>query len=172
MTITAFQLVVLTVALTAAVFDLRTRRIPNALTLGAAAAAIIFHAWSGGWSGAGMSAAGWLTGLALFLPFFALGGLGAADVKLLAALGAWLGPLGALWIALASSLCGGLLAIGVLVVNGCGAAAMRNVGRLVHFWFVTGVRPMPGFTLTDARGLRLAYAVPILAGTAATLWLR
>ena len=55
---------------------------------------------AGGLPGLGLSLGGWLVGCALFLPWFLLRGMGAGDVKLLAALGAWLGPRDALWIAL------------------------------------------------------------------------
>ena len=75
-------------ALAATVCDLRARRIPNALTFGAAIAALIASTWSGGLAGAQTSLLGWLLGLALWLPFFALGGMGAGDVKMLAAIGA------------------------------------------------------------------------------------
>ena len=78
----------LIVAAAAVAWDLRSRRIPNALTFGAAAAALVFAATTAGLGGLETSAGGWVTGAALFFPFFALRGMGAGDVKLLAALGA------------------------------------------------------------------------------------
>ena len=75
----------------ACVSDLRTRRIPNALTFGAALRAGRFTCHRRR-DGRGRSLGGWLLGVVLFFPLFALRGLGAGDVKLLAALGAWLGP--------------------------------------------------------------------------------
>ena len=67
----------LTVAVIACITDLRTRRIPNVLTFGAAIAALVFHVVTGGWSGALTSAGGWLAGVArLFLPHFFPGRLG------------------------------------------------------------------------------------------------
>src|SRR5690242_13134954 len=68
---------VLLVALVAIASDVRTRRIPNWLTFGAAAAALVYAAYNGGVQGVGIAAAGWLAGAALFFPFFALGGMGA-----------------------------------------------------------------------------------------------
>src|SRR3954471_18021179 len=76
----------------ACISDLRTRRIPNVLTFSAAGGALLFHLVSGGWNAAGWSLAGYGAGLLLFFPLFALRGMGAGDVKLLAAVGAWLGP--------------------------------------------------------------------------------
>ncbi len=51
------------VAVIACAFDLRTRRIPNALTFGAALAALLFHRFIGGTEGAMVAAGGWLVGL-------------------------------------------------------------------------------------------------------------
>src|SRR5438132_1059179 len=82
---------VLLVGFVACGFDLRTRRIPNALTFGAALLGLVFHAVIGGVSGFGSSLGGLATGLAIFFPIFALGGLGGGDVKLLACIGAWVG---------------------------------------------------------------------------------
>ena len=79
-------------AAVACLADLGWRRIPNVVTFGGAALALVTAAATGGVSAFGLAAGGWLVGLLLFLPLFALGGLGAGDVKLLAALGAWLGP--------------------------------------------------------------------------------
>ena len=83
---------VLAISLVACVTDVRSRRIPNVLTFGAAIAALGYHSIAGGWDGAQNAMFGWVVGTALFLPFFLLGGMGAGDVKLVAALGAWLGP--------------------------------------------------------------------------------
>src|SRR6187402_2302320 len=79
------------IALAACMTDLRTRRVPNALTLGAALAAVAFHAATSAGSGLLFAVLGWGVGLLMFLPLFALRGIGGGDVKLLAALGAWLG---------------------------------------------------------------------------------
>jgi hypothetical protein len=43
---------------------------------------------------------------------------------------------------------------------------------LLIFWHANGVRPLPELTLAGGTGPRMAYALPILAGTVVTLWLR
>ena len=70
---------------------MRTRRIPNWLTFPAAALGLVAATAAHGGPGTVSSAAGFLVGLALFFPLFFLKGLGAGDVKLMGALGAWLG---------------------------------------------------------------------------------
>src|SRR5262249_7833100 len=101
----------LTIAAIAVVTDVRGGRIPNALTFGGALVALGYGWATDGLQGFGMSAAGWLAGAALFFPFFALGGMGAGDVKLLAAMGAWLGPAESVWIAMYAAAAGGALAL-------------------------------------------------------------
>ena len=96
----AIQSAVIAISMIACITDLRTRRIPNVLTFGAAIAGLVAHIALDGASGALTAAGGWLTGLLIFLPFFALGGMGGGDVKLLAALGAWFGAYDTLYLAL------------------------------------------------------------------------
>jgi len=162
---------VVAVALTAAVCDLKTRRIPNGLTLGATAVALAMHGAVNGWSGLLLAASGWATGLALFLPVFALRGMGAGDVKLLAAIGAWLGPWGALWTALYGAVAGGLMALAVSLARGYTTRAFHNLGNLLRSWFLGGLRPVEGVTLDSSIGPRLPYALPIAAGVMVTLWM-
>jgi prepilin peptidase CpaA len=95
----------------AAVIDLRTGRIPNPLTAGVAAAGLALAA--SGVTGHSPAAAllGGVLGFVLMTPGHLLGGTGAGDVKLLAALGTWLGPGGVLMAFLYSAIAGGGLAL-------------------------------------------------------------
>src|SRR5690606_6853686 len=142
----------------AVVWDLRTRRIPNVLTFGAAAAALAYALAQGGPSALAWAFGGWLLGAALFFPLFALGGMGAGDVKLLAALGAWLGPVDVIWLAIFSSIAGGALAIAVSLYYGYLRQAGRNLWLMLAHWRVAGIRPVAGVTLRESKGPRLAYA--------------
>ncbi len=93
----------------AAVCDIRTHRIPNLLVLLGLVLGLLGHGWRGG-PGLLLSLEGVaVAGLAL-LPY-ALGGLGAGDVKLLGAVGALMGPVFLLWTLLGTVLAGGLLAL-------------------------------------------------------------
>ena len=163
-------LAVLLVASVAVVFDVRTRRIPNFLNFGAAAAALVFAFVEAGGSGATTAAAAWLLGAALFFPIFALGGMGAGDVKLLAALAAWLGPMDAVYLALFTSMAGGVAAVALAVGRGYLRQAFSNMWLMLMHWRVAGPRPVPGLTLRDGGAPRLAYAIPIAMGALCTLW--
>ena len=166
------QIAAVALGVAACATDLRARRIPNVLTFGAAATAFVYHAAVAGWPGLGWAAAGWLAGAALFFPIFALRGMGGGDVKLLAALGAWLGPADALFVGLYGAIAGGVMALGVAVARGYLRTALSNLYFLAVSWRVGGVRPIPELTLETSRSPRLAYALPVLAGLAVTLWLR
>ena len=163
---------VVATALAAIGFDLATRRIPNALTFGTAGAALVFAAVTQGWPGLGWAVAGWGVGCLLFLPWFLLGGMGAGDVKLLAGIGAWLGPMGALWAALYAGLVGGPLALIVAASSGYVKQSFTNLWGLLMFWRVMGIRPAPDLTLHTAKSPRLPYALPIAAGAGLAIWLR
>ena len=167
---TLVPIATLSVTLAACVTDLRSRRIPNALTFSAAAAALLAHGALGGWDGTTTAIAGYLVGLMLFLPFFLLGGMGAGDVKLIAAVGAWLGPSQAVWAVLFTALAGGALAIPVALAHGYLRTAFGNLRTLLWQWVLVGPRPVAGIDLESHTGPRLAYAIPIFIGTAAAIW--
>lgn len=167
---TLIHAAVLVFAAAACATDLRDGRIPNVLTFGAILVAIIVHGLlpqGQGWAHVGL---GTLAGLAVFFPFFALGGMGAGDVKLMAALGAWLGPGTVILVALYGAIAGGVLAIIVALANGYLKQAFSNVWRMLLHWRMVGLKPLPDLTLEGATGPRLAYAVPIFIGLLVTLW--
>src|SRR6188768_2498432 len=130
------QIFVGALLIVACITDLRTRRIPNALTFSAIATALLFHLLTGGWSAAGWGIAGCLLGFLLFFPLFALRGMGAGDVKLLAAVGAWLGPSQVVMAALATSIAGGVIALLVALGHGYLKKAYLNLWLLLAHWRV------------------------------------
>jgi prepilin peptidase CpaA len=166
------HLSILCVAIIACAIDLRSRRIPNWLTFGAAGAGLIFQVALHGPAGLLTGVAGWVVGVLIFFLPFALGGLGAGDVKLVGALGAWLGPLEIVWLALFTGVAGGVLAIVVSLARGYLGQALRNIWLLLMHWRVAGIRPLPEMTIHHGTGPKLAYGVAILAGTMVTVWTR
>lgn len=164
--------IAIALGVSACITDVWQARIPNALTIPAALAGVAWHAWVEGTSGALTSVGGLGVGLLMWLPLYALGGIGAGDVKLLAAFGAWLGPSDTVRVALAAAIAGGVFAVFIACRFRYMAQAWTNVRCALMQWRVTGIAPVEGLTLVDAPGPRLAYAVPMLVGLGVTLWVR
>jgi prepilin peptidase CpaA len=102
----------------AAVIDGRQLRVPNWLTLHFAVGGLAYAGFSGGCQGFLWSLAGLGVGLFSLLPLYAIGGMGAGDVKLMAGIGAWMGPSLTLGAFLSSALFGGLAGFLMVLVSG------------------------------------------------------
>src|SRR6266404_1951238 len=139
--------------------DLRSHRISNLLTLFGFLAGLVLQTFGAGLQGltAGLLGAG--VGLACFAPFYLLRAMGAGDLKLLAAIGAFLGPQGALYAAVFSLLAGGSGAICYVLWRALRASA----GSFVHEGFAAaGASAVVAARL--ARCDRLPFALPIAVG--------
>jgi prepilin peptidase CpaA len=157
----------LLVGLSAAVLvDLRRHRIPNSLVLVAFLTALALQSAAGGWQGLSTGLLGAATGLVCFMPFYLLRGMGAGDVKLLACVGAFLGPKGALLAALAALMAGGLGAI-LYVGMRASLEALRATSR----GGVTALIAAAWIGADSARRDRLPYALPIAVGGCISLYL-
>ena len=112
--------------------------------------------------------AGLIAGASFFILFVA-GGMGAGDVKLMAAVAcvAGLGHLAEIMIA--TALMGGLIAIVLAISRGLLKATLVNVGVLVLHHSKEGLQPHPELNVLNAKTLRLPYAVAIAAGCWITL---
>jgi prepilin peptidase CpaA len=163
-------LAVAIVGMAACVWDVRTQRIPNVLTLSAAAAAILFHAATAGVFGVGITVTGWLVGALLFFPLFAVRGMGAGDVKLLAAFGAWLGPRDVLYVAAAAAILGALFAVAIVIARHRTQQTFTHMSAMLSYWSIDGVRAVPGLTLAEPSRFALCYSLPITAGALVTIW--
>jgi prepilin peptidase CpaA len=102
----------------AAVIDGLKLRVPNWLTFHLVIGGWLFAAWTGGGSGLLWSLEGTALGLALLLPLYAIGGMGAGDVKLMAGVGAWVGPALTLGAFVSSAVVGGLMALAMIAWSG------------------------------------------------------
>jgi prepilin peptidase CpaA len=94
-----------------AAIDLRSRRVPNWLTLGIAVAGLTLAATRLSGLGFGTALAGLALGLVVMLPGHVIGATGAGDVKLLAALGTMLGPKAVVLAFVYAAIAGGVLAV-------------------------------------------------------------
>jgi prepilin peptidase CpaA len=115
-----------------AIIDLYTRRVPNALTMGLTAAGFAFAATGITGIGVGGAIGGFALGLGLMLPGHLLGKTGAGDVKLLAAVGAWLGPAQTGQAFLYTALAGGVLAVVVAIRRRRLRETMERTATLVR----------------------------------------
>jgi prepilin peptidase CpaA len=147
--------------------DLLQRRISNFLTIGTLAAGIGIHWLAHGVDGALHALAGASVGLLCLLPLYLLKGMGAGDVKLLMAAGAFLGPANAFVAALVTLVAGAVIALLVIIrrfAGSSGSLAMSGNGSAGDSRLQTPV--------AAAAAEKFPYAAAIAAGVVATMWLR
>lgn len=155
----------LTIATVGAVKDALGRRIPNWLTYSGLIAALLVRIVLGGWAELRGGLAGMLLAGGIFLLLFLLGGMGGGDVKLMAAVGAWVGY-DQVWVFLTvSALAGGLLAAGYMLVHKQIFETLRNTVEILRHHLTVGIEPHPILNVQQAGTLRLPYGVAIAIGT-------
>jgi len=150
------------VLVTAVWSDLRSSRIPNWLTFTAMGIALLGHVWLGGLQGALFSLAGLGAGLGLFVIPYVSKGIGAGDVKLMAAIGAIVGPYGALLSGLLAIMVGGAYAVGAMCYQWGFATTGRKLAYATQGAFLVG-----GMAWTQELTLpfRLRYGLAVAGGT-------
>lgn len=154
---------------TAAMLDLRTRRIPNALTVSGLLLALALRSSFG--PGAvvdGLQSAG--IALLVVLPFFMLGALGGGDLKLLVAVGAFMQPTQFVLALLATAIVGGVLAIGESIRRGAmGPLLFNSAGLASHI--LTRGRLGHRTTITAPGAVTVPYGLAIAIGSLAVWFL-
>ena len=143
-----------------AAIDIRTRRIPNVITLGTAVAGLglAFAGWSG--ISPASSMLGLLLGLLFMLPGYVFGGTGAGDVKLMAAVGAVLGVQRIVPAVLLTAIAGGVLAVVIAIGTRRLGATLRRTG-----WLLTAPAEASREIKAPDAGNRFAYGPAILLGS-------
>ena len=149
--------------------DLSTRRIPNALSFPAMVAGIVVNMALFGLPGALVGLAGLLTATAIFLPVFALGGIGGGDVKMMAAVGAFLGPELTLAAMVFGMVLGGVVMVVVLARRGVLVEKLRATAMML--WSAFSIRSLEPLRApaTEPGAIALPYSVPLALGTVAAL---
>src|SRR4051794_7883517 len=144
------------------VIDVRTRRVPNVLTFGVAAAGIGLAALNvtgiSFWNALG----GFALGLVLMLPGHVIGATGAGDVKLFAAAGTLLGPAGVFQAFLYTAIAGGVFALAAAVARGTLRTTVYRAAVLVRTGGANAID-----IESDSINNRFAYAPAIAIGTLA-----
>jgi len=158
---------------TAAVIDYRSHRIPNWLVLSGMLFGVIYniafpplpHA-SVLWPLEGMA-----MGFIVFLPLYLIGTMGAGDVKLMAMVGAVIGPADMIWVLPLTMIAGGALSILLVLVRGTAGRMLRNLTALFRLGFfnaLSGARPDLHIEAGASAG-KLPYGVAIAIGAIAYL---
>lgn len=157
--------------------DLRSHRIPNRLVLagigfGLACNALVapglgfMSAAHPGAIGPGGALAGLLTGFGVLVPLYLLRGMGAGDVKLMAMVGAFLGPLATVEAALLTLVVGGLLAAVAAAWNRSLRQAAGNVWMMLTGAIASGLGGAGAQVTGPGQSAgKMPYALAITGGT-------
>ena len=153
----------------AAVSDVRFYRIPNWLTFGGMVFAIVYSTFAARTPMTGVQSAlgGLGTGLAIMLPFYVLGIMGAGDVKLMAMVGAFIGPYQTLQAILFTCIVGGFAAVAVAIHRrrlGHMLANVKGAAQGIVVSGIAGIRPNGTIDTRQSIG-KLPYGICICVGT-------
>jgi prepilin peptidase CpaA len=159
-----FLICALVIASIGAISDVRTARIPNWLTYGGLAAAIVSRA-AMGLTEFRSGLIGLMISGGMFLLLFLIGGMGGGDVKLMAAVGAWAGSSQSLPILITSSIVGGILAVLYMIMGRRILLTLRNSLELIQHHASSGLRPHPYLNVQEAGTMRVPYGLAIAMGT-------
>jgi prepilin peptidase CpaA len=157
------------ILIVAAVIDGWILKVPNWLTLPLVLAGWVAGAFCGGFSGLAWSMAGTVVGLGLLLPAYAIGGMGAGDVKLMAGIGAWIGATATFYAFCVSAIAGGVIAVGMVLYR------RRWHHHLLQFFHIVDeimtIRDPEALSTIAAQRkssmMLLPYGIPIALGTIA-----
>jgi len=174
----AFRLLLLSVAVVAGIYDWKYRRIPNWLCLAGLIAGFASHCyfggvasgWAGGLAGLMVAAKGFGLAALIYLVLYLLRGMGAGDVKLMAALGSIAGPMSWFLLFLATAMLGGVVAVCLSLAHGRFYSTLMNVGQLVKelTLFRAPFKSQPQLDLHYKGALRAPHGT-IIASTAVLL---
>ena len=160
----------LTILVFASWTDFQQHRIPNILSLGGILLGTALHTWILGISGFATGLAGAAVGIGILLPFYLRGGMGAGDVKLMGAVGAFLGPHNAMLATGLSLGAGGLLAIIILALRGGLKPLAVRYFNTLKCLLVTGKLSHQSPESGEVAATKFPYAAAIGIGTVVALW--
>jgi prepilin peptidase CpaA len=155
-----------------AVYDVDSRRIPNFLTLPGLAVGLALHGLWGGWRDSATAGLAALVCGLIFLVFHVAGGMGAGDVKLMAAVGCLAGFSRIAPLLVFTGLAGGVMAIAMALARRQLINTLHNMFALANHHRTMGLAPHPEINVGNEQALRLPYALAIAAGCALDLCLQ
>ncbi|MCX5779945.1 MAG: prepilin peptidase [Firmicutes bacterium] len=148
--------------------DLKERRIYNVVLLPLLIFGLSYNLFTGGFTGLMQSILGTITGLGILIIPFALGGIGAGDVKLLAVIGAVKGPLFVVYSALGMGLAGGIIALLILTYQGSVINTLKSFFRGIWLMLITGFKVIK-FDFDNEKTM-LPYGLAIAIGVVGAYW--
>ncbi|MBA3315058.1 MAG: A24 family peptidase [Planctomycetota bacterium] len=158
---------VATLLVWAAWIDGRELRVPNWLTFPMVLAGLMYNFAAGGFGGLGFALLGMVVGLLCLMPLYAVGGMGAGDVKLMAGLGAWLGWQVTAYSFVATVVVGAVMAVAMVVYRRAAVKHYANALMILREW-LTIRDPRALSQIAAARKptmLLLPYGIPICIGS-------
>ena len=157
------------VLVAAALIDGWKLKVPNWITFPMIVSGWVYSAVFFGWTGLAYSLLGTAVGLGLLLPAYAIGGMGAGDVKLLAGIGAWVWATVTLYAFCVSAVLGGVIAIAMVLLRGKWLHHMTQFFTIIGE--ITEVRDPNTLSAIAAERkssmMLLPYGIPIALGTIA-----
>src|SRR5215467_13155488 len=167
------QLVLIALVLAAAWTDLTTRHIPNWIPVSGAACGMALQIWHSGLPGLLACIAGAALGMAIFLPLYILGGMGAGDVKLFTAVGLLVGPQSLILVFVLTGLLGGIAAGMLAAWRGRLRQTLRQTGNLmVELGRLHWQEARRATVVAGPEAMRLPYGAVIAGGTLLSLIVR
>jgi prepilin peptidase CpaA len=158
----------------AAVYDIRYRRIPNFLSVSGFAAGLAANVYLSHWEGLRQSLIGFAVAAVVYVLLYVLRAIGAGDVKLMSAIGAIVGVVAWFKIFLITAIAGAVGALVLVVLRGRSRQTLMNIGLIVSS-LARLERPHQVSADLDVRSphaLRMPHAVPIACGSLVYLWLQ
>ncbi|MCE5325959.1 MAG: A24 family peptidase [Planctomycetaceae bacterium] len=162
--------VVIVASAVGAACDVKSRRLPNALTAPLLAGALAWSAWTAGWSGLGDSLCACALMALPYLLLFYRGGGGGGDVKMMGALGAWLGLVNAMVALAAVALAGVAIGVAYALRKRALRQVTARVAVMAAEFALSPPAAGPAQDLTEAAQgavLKMPYGLAIFTGVLA-----
>lgn len=165
------QIVLALVVLTAGVYDFKFRRVPNWLVLAGLVIGIALNTFLYEMAGLWLALKGLGLAFAIYFPLYLIRGMGAGDVKLMAAVGSIVGPSNWFGIFVLTAILGGLLGIVVVLLKGRMRRTFSNIGWILRslLYRQAPYAGKPELDVKSAQGMRLPHAMVIALGAIAFL---
>lgn len=159
-------LIISVLLLLALVSDLKTYRIKNSITYGFMLVGLAVNTAMGGFKGMMFSVRGIMLPAACLIILYMIRAIGAGDIKLLSAVGAVMGAGFALYAAAYAFICGGFIALAVILVRRNGAERLRHLLTYIKSCLLTA-ELLQYTDFTDSRdGGRFHFSIAVASGTA------